>query len=139
MKVYRKSLIVQMLLFLAFFLMGGNVILSHFMPPSLAWINFVFLGILILFGVLGFFIYKRPNQDLCDITQNQISVIRYLLYGYFFVYITQMVLVNFNFFKENEGNMTTLYVITGVVLMMIALFGLVYQYLLIFPNKKGDV
>jgi len=139
MKVFRKSLVVQMLLFFAFLLMGGNVIFSHFVPTNeLEWFYLVFLAIFVLFGVVGFVIYKSPNQQLCDITQRQISMIRYLLYGYFFVYIAQLVLINFNFFQASQQRQTTLYIIAGSLLMLIALYGLFYQYSII-TKKKGDV
>jgi hypothetical protein len=138
MKVYRKSLIVQMLLFFAFLLMGGNVIFSHFVPTEeFEWFYLIFLATFVIFGVVGFLIYKSPNQKVCDITQKQISMIRYLLYGYFFVYIAQLVLVNFEFFQANEERQTFLYVAAGSVLMLIALYGIFYQYLII-SQKKGD-
>jgi hypothetical protein len=139
MKVYRKSLIVQMLLFFAFLLMGGNVIFSHFVPTEeFEWFYLIFLASFVLFGVVGFLIYKSPSQKVCNITQKQISRIRYLLYGYFFVYIAQLVLINFEFFQVNVARQTILYVSSGSLLMLIALYGLYYQYSII-SIKKGDL
>jgi cytochrome c biogenesis protein CcdA len=123
MKVYRKSLFIQFLLFIVFFLMGGNVIITHYFRESMPWLAYVLLGILILFGIVGFILYKKEDPRISIITEQEVKTIRYLLYGYFFIYILQMVLSNVATIDKELLNIAT-----GVILMGIALYGAWIQY-----------
>ncbi|MDI6453582.1 hypothetical protein [Peloplasma aerotolerans] len=123
MKVYRKSLFIQFLLFIVFFLMGGNVILTHYFRESLPWLPYVLLGILVFFGVVGFILYRKEDPRISIITEQEVKTIRYLLYGYFFVYILQMVLSNVAAIDKDLLNIGT-----GILLMGIALYGAWIQY-----------
>ncbi|MCR3906213.1 MAG: hypothetical protein NUK62_04200 [Tenericutes bacterium] len=123
MKVYRKSLFIQFLLFIVFFLMGGNVIITHYFRESMPWLAYVLLGILVLFGIVGFILYKKEDPRISIITEQEVKTIRYLLYGYFFIYILQMVLSNVATIDKELLNIAT-----GVILMGIALYGAWIQY-----------
>ena len=123
MNVYRKSLVIQFLLFSVFFIMGANVIVNHYFRESLPWLGYVLLGLLVAFGVIGFMLYKKEDTRVSVITQKELSLIRYLLYGYFFVYILQMVLSSVESIDKALLNISV-----GVILMSVSLVGAVIQY-----------
>jgi hypothetical protein len=123
MNVYRKSLLVQFLLFIVFFIMGANVIINHYFRESLPWLGYVLLGLLVAFGVVGFMFYKKQDTRVCVITQKELNLIRYLLYGYFFFYILQMVLSNVEAIDQMILNVST-----GIMLMGLAAYGTWIQY-----------
>lgn len=122
MNVYRKSLIVQIMLFGIFVLIGGNVILNHFLGATLPWLSYVIIALLVVSGVLGFIIYRRPDTRVSVVTPKEMSVLRYLLYGYFFIYILQMILSGVQVVKANYLDL--LNVATGSILMLVALYGI---------------
>lgn len=121
MNVYRKSLVVQLMLFGVFFLIGANVILTHYLSETLPWLTYVIISLLVLGGVLGFIIYRRPDTRISVVTPKEMSMLRYLLYGYFFFYILQMILSSVQVIKDNYLDL--LNVGTGSILMLIALYG----------------
>lgn len=126
MNIYRKSLIIQSLLFIVFFIMGLNLFITPFLPENSRWVGYVLLGVLVLFAVFGFYIYKRPDQSICTITPKEISMIRYLLYGYFFVYIAHMLLSSRTWIEKDMLDYGA-----GVILMGVAVYGLWMQYKII--------
>ncbi|MFH0766932.1 MAG: hypothetical protein ABH890_06905 [Bacillota bacterium] len=123
MNVYRKSLVIQFMLFIVFFIIGANVIINHYLKAAMPWIGYVVISMLVIFGVVGFIIYRKPDTRVSVVTQKEMMLIRYLLYGYFFVYILQMIL------SSIEGvDLTILNISIGSVLMLIALYGAFLQY-----------
>jgi len=123
MNVYRKSLLVQFLLFIVFFIMGANVIINHYFRESLPWLGYVLLGLLVAFGVIGYMLYKKQDNRVCVITQKELNLIRYLLYSYFFFYILQMVLSSVESIDKMLLNVSI-----GIILMGLATFGAWVQY-----------
>jgi O-antigen/teichoic acid export membrane protein len=123
MNVYRKSLLVQFLLFIVFFIMGANVIVNHYFRESLPWLGYVLLGLLVAFGVIGYMLYKKQDNRVCVITQKELNLIRYLLYSYFFFYILQMVLSSVESIDKMLLNVSI-----GIILMGLAAFGAWVQY-----------
>jgi len=123
MNVYRKSLLVQFLLFIVFFIMGANVIINHYFRESLPWLGYVLLGLLVIFGVVGFMLYKKQDTRVCVITQKELNLIRYLLYTYFFFYILQMILSSVESIDKMMLNVSI-----GIILMGLAAFGAWVQY-----------
>lgn len=123
MKVYRKSLIIQLMLFMVFFIMGAYVIAEYYLLSSNRWLGFVLLGVLLSFGVFGFYFYKKGNQDISVITEKEMKTIKYLLYGYFGVYILEIFLST-----VNSINQEILAIAVGVILMGIAIYGIFIQY-----------
>ncbi len=123
MNVYRKSLMVQFLLFIVFFIMGANVIINHYFRESLPWLGYVLLGLLVAFGVIGYMLYKKQDNRVCVITQKELNLIRYLLYSYFFFYILQMVLSSVEAIDKMLLNVSI-----GIILMGLAAFGAWVQY-----------
>ncbi|HBG32423.1 MAG TPA: hypothetical protein DEG42_05445 [Acholeplasmataceae bacterium] len=123
MNVYRKSLLVQFLLFIVFFIMGANVIINHYFRESLPWLGYVLLGLLVAFGVIGYMLYKKQDNRVCVITQKELNLIRYLLYSYFFFYILQMVLSSVESIDKMLLNVSI-----GIILMGLAAFGAWVQY-----------
>jgi hypothetical protein len=123
MNVYRKSLLVQFLLFIVFFIMGANVIINHYFRESLPWLGYVLLGLLVVFGVVGFKLYKKQDTRVCVITQKELNLIKYLLYTYFFFYILQMILSSVESIDKMMLNVSI-----GIILMGVAAFGSWVQY-----------
>ena len=123
MNVYRKSLMIQFLLFIVFFVMGAFVILEHFLSESLPWIGIALLVFLVMFGIYGFMLYKKEDQRVSVITQNELKTLKYLLYAYFAVYILEVFLSN-----SESIDQELLAIGIGVVLMGIALVGGFIQY-----------
>ena len=123
MKVYRKSLIIQLMLFMVFFIMGAYVIAEYYLLSSNRWLGYVLLGVLLSFGIFGFYFYKKGNQDVSVITEKEMKTIKYLLYGYFGVYILEIFLST-----VNSINQEMLAIAVGVILMAIAVYGIFIQY-----------
>lgn len=124
MNVYRKSLIVQLLLFIVFIIMGGYIILEYYLRADYPWIGYILLGFLVLVAGLGFYIFKRQDQSVCVITEKEMLTLRYLLYGYFFVYVIEMILPSL----IKTINQEVLTIVSGVLLMLIAITGSVIQF-----------
>ncbi|MDO9629745.1 MAG: hypothetical protein Q7I99_07565 [Acholeplasmataceae bacterium] len=129
MNVYRKSLVIQLLLFIVFFIMGANLILGAYLGATLSWINYLLLGVLIAFAVVGFVLYKKEDPRIVLMTQKEMNLIRYLLYGYFFVYIVHMILPSIITVDQKM-----LSLVVGFILMGIALYGVNMQ-LRLLKNK----
>ena len=129
MNVYRKSLVVQMMLFMIFFIIGANVIINHYLRESMPWIAYIIVGLLVVFGVLGFVYYRKPDERVSVVTPKEMKIIRYMLYGYFGIYILQMILSS-----VGTINLEILNITVGVVLMLIAVYGMYIQYRII-KNK----
>ena len=123
MKVYRKSLIIQLLLFVVFFIMGSYVIVEHYLLSDYSWLGIVLLVVLLSFGILGFMIYKKSDQSVSVITEKEMKIIKYLLYGYFAIYILEIFLSS-----VKSINQEFLAIVTGVLLMGIASYGIWIQY-----------
>lgn len=123
MNVYRKSLIVQLILFLVFIVMGGYTILEFYYRQEHPWIGYVLLGFLVAVGGLGFYLFKRQDQAICVITEKEMITIKYLLYGYFLVYVLEMILPSI--IKTINQEILTL--VSGFALIIIAIVGTVIQ------------
>lgn len=126
MQAYRRSFLVQMILFGIFLLMGGNVILDFYLGAMLPWLNFVILAMLIALGVFGFLTYKKKDDRIVIVTQQEINTIKYLLYGYFVVYLAQIILSGVAGVPQELLNIAV-----GVILMGIAMYGLYLHYRII--------
>lgn len=122
MSLLRKSLMVQFILFIVFFFMGGNVILTSLMGDKLPWLSYLILGFLVVGIVIAFFIYRQKDTRIVKITANEVNWLKYLLYGYFLVYIFNMFATSF---VPNATQI--LAIITGSLLMIIALIGIIIQ------------
>ena len=123
MKVYRKSLVIQLLLFVVFFLMGAYVMVEFYLLSDNRWLGIVLLAVLLTFGVIGFIIYKKSDQSVSIITEKEMKMIKYLLYGYFAVYILEIFLSS-----VRSINQEFLAITTSVILMSIAVYGIWIQY-----------
>ncbi|HAX03546.1 MAG: hypothetical protein A2Y45_10155 [Tenericutes bacterium GWC2_34_14] len=132
MNVFRKSLLVQLLLFIVFILMGGYTIVEFYFRAEYPWIGYILLGILLLVAGLGFYLFKKDDKRVCVITEKEMTSIRYLLYGYFIVYVIEMILPSL----IKTINLEFLTVTTGVVLILIAIVGTVIQLNILKSSKK---
>jgi hypothetical protein len=129
MKVLKKGIQIQILLFTVFFLMGVSLIFTYFFPELLTIVNLVTIGIVVVFSILGYKIYKNPDMSIIIITPKEEKTIKYLTYGYFIVYVIRMVLASSDVVDGLILNVTS-----GVILMGIAVFGVLFQYR-IFKGK----
>lgn len=126
MNVYRKSLIVQLLMFIVFFVMGVNVIVQYYIGQSFPIYNFLVLGLLILFGVGGFLIYRKASNDIQVITPKELKTLKILLYVYLFAYIAEMLLSGLDQIPTEIVKIGF-----GSLLMIVALVGIYIQYQLL--------
>lgn len=123
MNVFRKSLIVQLLLFVVFIIMGGYTILEFYLRADYPWIGYILLGFLLLVGALGFYIFRKEDKSICVITEKEMLMIRYLLYGYFFIYVLEMILPSL----IKSVNQEILTIVAGILLVIIASVGTFIQ------------
>ncbi len=123
MQVYRKSILIQLILFIAFLIMGANLIVSFYLIEHWPWLHFVLLFLLVAFAIIGFIIYRKGDERTVVITKREISLIRYLLYGYFGVYILNIILEGATAF----GSEAWFHIASGVLCMLVALTGVVIQ------------
>lgn len=123
MQAYRRSFLVQMILFGIFFLMGGNIILDFYLGAQLPWLNLVVLVLLIGMGVFGFVMYRKNDQSVVIVTQQEINTLKYLLYGYFIIYLGHIILSGVAGVPQE-----LLTLVVGVLLMGSALYGLYLHY-----------
>lgn len=132
MNVYRKNLFVQLLLFIVFIVMGAYTILEFYFRTTYPWMGYILLGLLLGVGAFGVYLYRKPDNKVCIITEKEMLYLRYLLYGYFIVYVIEMVLPSI----IQTINQEILTLITGVLLILIAIAGTVIQ-LRILQSGKG--
>lgn len=131
MNVYRKSLIVQLLLFIVFIIMGGYTIIEFYFRAEYPWIGYILLGFLLLVAGIGFYLFKREDKSVCVITEKEMLWIRYLLYGYFFIYVLEMILPSL--IKTINQEIVTL--VSGVLLIATAIIGTVIQLNILKTTK----
>ena len=123
MNTYRKSLAIQLLMFVVFFVMGANVIIQYYVSESFPAYNFVILGVLVLFGVFGFLYYKRSTNEIAIITPKEFKTLKILLYSYLFVYIAEMVTSGIESLPND-----IVAIVLGSLLCIIASIGVFIQY-----------
>ena len=112
--------------------MGGYTIVEFYFRAEYPWIGYILLGILLLVAGLGFYLFKKDDKRVCVITEKEMTSIRYLLYGYFIVYVIEMILPSL----IKTINLEFLTVTTGVVLILIAIVGTVIQLNILKSSKK---
>ena len=122
MSLPRKSLMVQFILFIVFFFMGGNVILSAYLGDQLPWLSYVILALLVIGIAIGFIVYRSKDTRIVKITEKEVLWLKYLLYGYFMVYIVNMFASSFA-----PESMMIIGIITGIILMLVAGVGIIIQ------------
>lgn len=134
MNVFRKSLIVQLLLFIVFIVMGGYTIFEFYFRQDYPWIGYILLGLLLVVGGIGFYLFKKEDKSVCIITEKEVLMIRYLLYAYFFIYVLEMILPSL--IKNINQEMVTL--IAGGLLIIIALWGTLIQVAILKTSKVQE-
>ncbi|MCD4826880.1 MAG: hypothetical protein K8Q99_03785 [Acholeplasmataceae bacterium] len=123
MNTYRKSLVIQLLMFVVFFVMGANVIVQYYVTESFPAYNYVVLGILVLFGVFGYLYYKKATNEIAVITPKEFKTLKILLYSYLFAYIVEMVATGIESLPKDIVAISL-----GSVLCLIATIGIFIQY-----------
>ncbi|MFP4177691.1 MAG: hypothetical protein ACLFTZ_02900 [Acholeplasmataceae bacterium] len=120
MRILRKSIVIQLLLFIAFLIMALNVGISHFMGEEWPWLSYVLLGAFVGFIAVGIKVYRNTDSRTSVITKRELDLIRYLTYGYFGLYVVQLILTAV---IEDEGLLGVLVIIIMVLLIAISAFG----------------
>lgn len=126
MNVYRKSLIVQLLMFIVFIIMGVNVIVQYYIGQSFPIYNFLVLGLLVLFGIGGFLIYRKASNEIQVITPKELKTLKILLYVYLFAYIGEMLLSGLEQIPTEIVKISF-----GALLIVVAFIGVFIQYQLL--------
>ena len=126
MNVYRKSLIVQLLMFIVFLIMVVNIIVQFYVEETFSFYNYLVLGILVLFGIGGYIIYKKSSLEIQVITPKELKTLKTLLYAYLFVYIAEMLLSGLE-----QVPTEIIKIVFGSLLIIIALGGIFIQYKLL--------
>jgi hypothetical protein len=129
MQIYKKGLRVQILLFGIFVFMGLNIILNYYLLEDYPWISFLGFPLLIAAFVFGIIMYRSKDQSVSIITPKEVKTIKYLMYGYFLIYLVRLVIAS------NETiNQEIVSLISGIALMAIALVG-IYIQMKIYKDK----
>ncbi|BCR36355.1 hypothetical protein [Mariniplasma anaerobium] len=123
MNTYRKSLVIQLLMFVVFFVMGANVIISFYVVDTFPAYTYVILGVLVLFGVFGYLYYKRSSNEIAVITPKEFKTLKRLLYSYLFIYIGEMLASGLESLPKD-----IVAIVFGSLLCIIAIVGVVIQY-----------
>ena len=131
MNVFRKTLIVQLLLFIVFIVMGGYTIFEYYYRQDYPWIGYILLGFLLAVAIIGFYLFRKEDKSVCVITEKEVLMIRYLLYAYFFIYVLEMILPSL--IKTINQEIVTL--IAGGLLIIIAVWGTLIQVGILKPSK----
>jgi hypothetical protein len=120
MQILRKSIVIQLLLFIAFFIMAINVGVTHFMGEKWPWLSYVLLGTFIGFIAIGIKVYRSTDSRTSIITKTELDLVKYLTYGYFGLYILQMILTSV---VADEGILDLLVIFIVALLLGISGFG----------------
>ncbi len=126
MNVYRKSLSIQLLMFIVFFVMAVNIIIQFYVGQSFPAYSFIILGVLVLFGVGGFIYYKKASDEITVITPKELKTLKTLLYIYLFVYIGEMLLSGFDQIPTEVIKLGF-----GSILIIVSFIGIYIQYKLL--------
>lgn len=119
MGIYRKNLRIQTILFVSFIILGINVALNYFLSDVAPWYSFIILGVAIGFIVWVIMIYKSEDAMVIEIDPKDYQAIRVSLYGYFFIYVIQIIMQSFE-----SINQMILAIVAATLLTLIAVFGL---------------
>ena len=104
------------------------MIITFYLSELIPWIGYVLIAVLVGLGVIGFRIYRKKDETISIVTQQEMKTVRYLLYGYFIVYILQLILSSI---QSMEAYLEIINLATGSILMLIALYGGYMQYKII--------
>lgn len=121
MNTYRKSLIIQLLMFIVFLIMAINVVVQHFVIEQFPAYSFIILGVLVLFGIFGFIFYKKAPTEMAVITPKELKTLKTLLYVYLFLYIGEMLLSGIETLPRDImvigfGSLLSIVAIVGIVI-----------------------
>lgn len=131
MLVYLKSFKVQIYMFIAFFIIGINLIIQELWGKDHSWVFLITLALIVGVLVVALLVYRRSAQTTIEISNKELLGTRILLYAYFGVYVLQMLLGTIDAIKTNPDHKTLLVLISGGLLMAIALAGMVLQMLIL--------
>jgi hypothetical protein len=129
MQIYKKGLRVQILLFGIFVFMGLNIILNHYLLADFPWISFLGFPLLIAAFVFGIIMYRSKDQSVSIITPKEVKTIKYLMYGYFLIYLARLVIAG-----NQTVNQEIISLVSGIALMLIATVG-IYIQVKIYKDK----
>ena len=119
MGIYRKNAKMQLVLFIAFFILGLNIILEYLLSDNISWYRFVPLALAIIFIGIVIFLYKTEDSKILQIEKKEFQNIRISLYIYFFVYIAHMIMSNMQNIDQFLLNS-----ISSVLLIVISSYGI---------------
>jgi polyferredoxin len=131
MYVYRKHVIVQLVLFAAFAVMGTDIALGHFVFSEATWYPVVILIVLLMFFAGGLFLYKRRDERTVVITEMEMKLMKGALYGAIAIYLLEMILSG-----TAEAYRDLIRGTAAGLLVAIAIFGAAIQIRILRPPKE---
>lgn len=132
MFMYKKVVWVQMIMFGLFFLMGLNNLLKIIFPilNSNNIALYITLGLFLIIAISGILLYYSKNKETVSVTKKDVDHSKYVLYGYFIVYILALFSDNLTIIKSfNLGY------IFSPILMIIAFIGVLKQWMILKKNN----
>ncbi|HHT98591.1 MAG TPA: hypothetical protein GXZ79_00720 [Acholeplasma sp.] len=124
MYIYKKHVYVQLIMFGLFIIMGVNVLISALAQTLEAqrFTTYITLGLLIILAGAGLLVYFSKSKDTIEISKKSLDHSKYVLYGYFIVYVIHMIVSQFDIKGFKMG------IVFGPILIVIAALGVLVQY-----------
>ncbi|MCF7931803.1 MAG: hypothetical protein K9K93_01415 [Acholeplasmataceae bacterium] len=131
MYVYRKHVIVQLVLFAAFAVMGIDIALGHFVFSGETWYPMAILVVLLMFFAGGLYLYKKRDERTVVITEMEMKLMKGALYAAIAIYLLEMILSG-----TAEAYQDLIRGTAAGMLIAIALFGVFIQIRILRPPKE---
>lgn len=128
MVVYRKHVIVQLVLFVAFALMGVDIFLGHFVFAGNDAYPIVVLVVLLFFFGGGLYLYKKKDDRTVVITAIEMKIVKIVLYTAIGIYLLEMILSG-----SIEKGKDLVIMTAAILLTLTALFGVIIQTRILKP------
>ncbi len=126
---YRKNVRIQLLLFVAFLLLGLNILAGYYLEPIASWYAYIPLGIVLVLIIWGVLIFRSKDTKIIEMSQQEFKRLRTSLYAYFVVYVIDIVLES-----SATVDQLLLSIVVTVILSAISIYGIVLHLNLL---KRG--
>lgn len=132
MSIHKKNIIILVLLDLAYLLLSMDIILSYYILDSVRWYAYIPFSIVLVIGIVGFFIYRRNNEAVLPISKRAYTLTRVLTLAFLIVYVIQMIIV-----PNPQDYQAVFSILIGSFLAAIGLSALILHcYILIKGHQK---
>ncbi len=131
MSIYKKNIIILLLLDIAYLILSANIIISPFIPGSVTWYTFVPFVMILALGGYGLFVYRRQSNTVLTIANGQYTFTRVLTFAFLMIYVVQMIVV-----QNPEDNPSLLSILVGGFLTIISLTLLILHVRVLLQKTK---